>query len=771
MLNAPANLVLNVAPISFTRDTFLAGRLAYTGEDAYRSLRQEHWRTHAFRYDDRYKAILNVSIDGATPPLGTVEQVKISDNLLLAARAIQQSILIWICAKLPILRANKQLIFWGQADETLLLTKALKELGLEHISGLEVPVRYEVDCRMFLDHEEKPFLGLVVDVRTANVIDLPVSMLIAHGFAIEGKYICRRREADLTYVQPGLELVGQVYKSEFNNLKFTDADSTGECSADDALVEPRQEYFQEAIEALFPGHADAVLARLRGLRQPLASAAGKLAQIKSTLAGLKRHRLKIADGVEVAIGDLLESGAALFPDYIATERPTCLFGPQGRQSGAFPDAGIREWGPYLYMQHTRNMPLIGVVCEARHRGTVEQFMNALLNGYPDALFKGYGDNPFRAGLLGKFRLGRVKLEYENCSGPSSKEYASATRRLLERLAETPDLAVVQTRESFKELYGEANPYLVTKARFMMAGVPTQAVKIENMQMTSPQIPYLLNSVALASYAKLDGTPWLILTNQPSSHELIIGIGSAEVGAGRFSVRTRYVGITTLFQGDGRYLLWGLTREVEYDQYPTALLESLRTTVRYVESQNGWEAGDKVRLIFHVYKRLRDCEVEATKLLVHELVEGRYQVEFAFIDISSHHPYRLFDPSQRGAPAGRGKTKGKGFPERGICLQLDRRRALLHLKGPKDIKTEDQGLPPPLLLELHPDSDFVSLPYLARQMYHFTYASWQSFFPATDPVTIKYSRLIARLLGQMKPLPNWDSSVLAVGPLRGRRWFL
>jgi hypothetical protein len=280
---------------------------------------------------------------------------------------------------------------------------------------------------------------------------------------------------------------------------------------------------------------------------------------------------------------------------------------------------------------------------------------------------------------------------------------------------------------------------------------------------------------LASYAKLDGVPWVISTRAPSSRELVVGLGYTEVGKGRLADRKRYVGITTLFQGDGRYLVWGLTREVEFENYAEALLSNLRTTIRYVKQENDWQPGDRVRLVFHVYKPLKNTEIEAIKGLVDDLVQEEYRVEYAFLDLSSQHMHQLFDPSQDGVgyrtDSGQWRKKGKGVPERGICVQLDRRRALLHLAGPRELKTDVQGAPQPLVIDVHPDSDLDDLTYLARQVYHFTFLSWQSFFPATEPVTILYSRLIARALGNLRLVTGWDSRVISVGALRENKWFL
>jgi hypothetical protein len=540
-------------------------------------------------------------------------------------------------------------------------------------------------------------------------------------------------------------------------------------------LEPRWENLEVVIRALYGSKVDGILASLDRLRRPVISALGKLARIEKTLANLKARRITFGNNVSVQLGELLREHNELFPERITTARPTLLFGPQGRNTGPYPDEGITTWGPYMYMQHTRNTPVIAVVSEARYRGRVEQFANALCNGLPDEVWNnGQKSNPYRGGLIGKFRLSKVRFEYEECAAPTAAAYRAAARRLLSRLPEPPDLALVQIKEEFEERRARDNPYYVTKAVFMAVGVPTQNIKIEKIDATRSQSAYLLNNIGLATYAKLGGIPWVISTPGSTTHELVLGMGTAEVADANSGTRTRYVGLTTLFQGDGRYLVWGLTREVEYDDYQTELLASLRTVLRYLQTQNAWEPGDRIRLVCHVYKRLKNCEIDAVKALVRELVVDQFAVEFAFLDISPSHPYHIFDPSQRGKRYGSGnqtRVRGEGFPERGLCLLMDEHRALVHLTGPGEVKTRDQGLPQPLLIELHGDSDFTDLTYLVRQIFHFTYTSWRSFMPATEPVTIKYSHRIAEVLGNLKDVPGWSSDVVAMGSLRERMWFL
>jgi hypothetical protein len=80
------------------------------------------------------------------------------------------------------------------------------------------------------------------------------------------------------------------------------------------------------------------------------------------------------------------------------------------------------------------------------------------------------------------------------------------------------------------------------------------------------------------------------------------------------------------------------------------------------------------------------------------------------------------------------------------------------------------MPFPVILKLHHDSTFVDLDYLARQVFHFASHSWRSFLPASMPVTIAYSQLIAKLLGNLSRLPQWSPDSLR-GRLGRSRWFL
>jgi hypothetical protein len=158
-----------------------------------------------------------------------------------------------------------------------------------------------------------------------------------------------------------------------------------------------------------------------------------------------------------------------------------------------------------------------------------------------------------------------------------------------------------------------------------------------------------------------------------------------------------------------------------------------------------------------------------------LLQDEFAVEHAFIDISAFHQYHLFDGNAPGvqyrSPRGFRGLKGKHIPDRGTAVQLERRRALLQLTGARELKTDEQGAPQPLLIDVHPDSDFDDMTYLVRQIFHFTFMSWRTFMPAGEPVTSMYPQRIANMLARLRKIDGWNSNVLLTEPLRSSKWFL
>ena len=87
------------------------------------------------------------------------------------------------------------------------------------------------------------------------------------------------------------------------------------------------------------------------------------------------------------------------------------------------------------------------------------------------------------------------------------------------------------------------------------------------------------------------------------------MGVAELSGSRTLARQRFVGITTVFGGDGTYLLGNVSRECTYDDYATMIKQSmLLHPLDDVKTRNNWQPGDTVRVIFHAHKPLKRDEI-------------------------------------------------------------------------------------------------------------------------------------------------------------------
>lgn len=774
-------LTLGIAPVIFSTDRVQIGRIVPEQDGTIRQLRRKHGQTHAFRFDSRNGTIANIGLRPDIKPIGEVAEVAVGEHLLLFAIAIEQQLRDWFSGSRKILRPFRPLVCLGKRDK--LLTQALQKAQVRSPDErLEVVAKWSFDLRLLAspDPDAPPSLGLIADVSTSNVIDIPVSELLAKNFDPTGCYVGAPREVDDLMGFSRLRLIGRVKGVENGTLILNDVRSDAESdrvSAAGVFVEARRETLEALTRLLYPSAADRALGELHRMCWPFISGDGKLEKIRRTIDELNKSsknankgslNLSFGEGLSVELGALLDQLSPQFPQMIKTSRPTMLFGVSGHNSNSLPDLGIKKHGPFQYTHNPINEPMIAVLCNKAVKGRMEQFAKALRNGIDDD--KGV----FSGGLTGKFRLTNVRFHFVEIDGDTAEEYAAAARLVLDELPQTPAMALVQIREEHKRRLSEHNPYFVAKSCFMRAGVPVQAVRLETIEQNYRR-DYTLNQLALGVYAKIGGVPWVISTPGVATHELVIGIGSTEVGGSRLGERKRYVGITTLFQGDGRYLVWETTKEATFENYPEALLKSLQTSIRFVQTQNRWESGDSVRLVFHVYKPLKRVEIETVKQLVKGMI-GDYPVEFAFLDISHQHPFQIFDPNQTGISyrsyeTGQNSLKGIYAPTRGTAMLLTQRAALLQMVGAKEVKTQEQGMPRPLLLELHQDSDFSDLTYLIRQAFHFSFMSWRSFFPSHEPVTILYSRWIAQMLGNLKAVPDWDST--ALNQMRDRRamWFL
>jgi len=211
-----------------------------------------------------------------------------------------------------------------------------------------------------------------------------------------------------------------------------------------------------------------------------------------------------------------------------------------------------------------------------------------------------------------------------------------------------------------------------------------------------------------------------------------------------------------------------TAVVPYEQYADALYQTLQRAITTVRKQDNWRSTDKVRLVFHSFKPLKDAEAEAIERTVTDLKLDN--VTFAFLHIAPSHPYLIFDHSQSGIGY-RDPKKGILGPSRGLHMMLGDRESLVVFSGASELKQASDGMPRPCLLKLHRLSTFRDMTYLARQAFEFAGHSWRMLAPEPFPITIRYSDLIAERLSGLNSVDGWDPEAVTYGPIGKTLWFL
>jgi hypothetical protein len=764
-----SRFVLNITPVEFDDAELRVGVLPYESDDQLALLRSMHGETHVFRRVEGTR-IEAVPFVPTAPDVGdSFKTVTLKKELGTAAALIRNALINHLHALPRKVCDYRPITFIADESKENLLQQVCPSTTTCP-AWLSMCPMYEADVRIFRFDQRDPFVGMSLNVCTRRRIARSCHELLADGFPLEGYYVGKHLPNKDHRIQPRFRLVGRVENVENNRLMLSDhRPEEGAIDAVEAFIEAAA--FEPLVRHVFGDAAEATLDRLHGLLIQFRSGPARLERLRSICGYFSNHRLEIVPGVTFrATGFLSQTDRAAFPRIDKAPPVVYVFDHSGNKTQTWHDKGVDDFGPYSAPTFTPTRPRICVVCQRDHKGRIEQFVRKFLRGITAP---GSRRSPFAKGFIRKYALEDATTDFFEAEGASAVAYQKAVWRAVAAQTERGfryDLALVEIEERFHALTGAANPYLLTKAEFMSHQIPVQEFEIETTDIPDNRLQYVMNNMGLATYAKLGGVPWLVRAHLPIAHELVIGMGSAHVGEGRLGDTERVVGITTVFSGDGNYCLSTLSRSVSFDAYGEELLNSLKSTFSRVSRSMNWQPKEHVRLVFHAFKPLKEAEEEAVKALITTL--GDYDVEFAFLHVIEDHPMLLFDEAQKGEPAydGRGGVKGVCAPTRGYFLRLSGHEVLITLTGAKEVKQASDGMPRPILLRLGRGSTFNDMTYLARQINTFACHSWRSYFPSPFPVTILYSELIARLLGHLSTLPQWNPAQM-LGRIGETRWFL
>jgi hypothetical protein len=763
-------LCLSAVEIHVETDTF-RGRLAMYGSDE--DFRQLQATADHFVYRVKGRSgdsqVLVVPLNEPVPE--NTQSLQIHDYQSAVARLIERQLLVRL-PKLE-LRATKHGLERVRRNDDL-VESAFKRLrrkrpaslaGIHKFHRTVFRVRHE-----FLPARGKAFM-LAVEFRRHQEISPPVSELTARGLDLRGLEVFTREDDRRRWV-------GRIV-SVADGRCLVDGDD-GEVKVDAAVtwIEPSTESFTRLLEQVLGRETHQRLIDFEWeQRAEEICGTGYIERLEAVVAFLRNQgAIGVAPGLNVSFGGVvpLQRGGR---NADATDLPQVeyCFSSDRTQVDQLPARGLERFGPIDRSSFDTKEPRLLVVCPAESQDAVDGFVRQLLDGTSDA-----AKGAFRLGLTGTYRLNRVHTRFAPIPldgvqrGVGSRYVESLKAELGRQKAPDIVLVVIRDEDAFVE---QDNPYLAAKALLLRNGIASQEVRVSKINSSKYDLPYILRDIAVATYAKLGGSPWTVRPTMPLSKEVVLGMAHAEFGS-RYSTRTRYMGITTVFNSDGTYLLAAGTARCRYDDYPGELANSVKKTLLRLASDYAWSAGDVVRLVFHTTKPLTGKEVD---MLADEAVGAlgkEIQVQTAFLTIEQSHPYKVLAPHEKGnerfvelLSGGRGKAMvGTCAPKRGLMIDLGRHKRLLCVNGPALMKREGESIPHPLQIDLHQRSTYTDMGALVRQVFHFTGLSWRSMLPVTEPVTIYYPHLIARLLGRFTALPDWHDDLLDTR-LHRSRWFL
>ncbi len=780
-------LILNISRIVF-RDTsdsenngfkkkIEVGKFDFSKEKL-RSLRDENFESHIFRREGEKIACIPYVADA--PRIGeTFEEINLGSPWLKAALARNALInqLFYLNREI---RDYQPVTFLADKSVNFLAQSVPAAVGCP--DWFAVRPLYEADIRVITFAPYSPFAACAFNVSTAWVISRKCSEFLAEGFNLEGLYVASYKSNVDYRVTPKPQTLGRVAKVEDKMLHLEDArEDIKTVSSEEAYLVKDSETIGRCLNHAFGKHAATVEANLGQKLANFRNGKTRLEHLQKVISYVRTWELEIVPEFTFKLNPFIAQPKA-FPAVRTADKPIYVFDAAGRKTDIWHDRGLRNHGPYSSQNFTPTTPKVCVICKASHKGQVQQFLYKLENGIAEnnnvpASPASSGQtnekaSPFAQGFTNKYKLDGVDFDFFTADDDKADSYVKAFREALEKSQNNNfkwDLALVQIEDKFHKLYGDNNPYFVTKAKFLNHQIPVQEFEIETANLHDGQLGYALNNISLAIYAKLGGIPWLIKSNPTIAHEVIFGLGSASIGEGRLGKRERIVGVTTVFTGDGKYYLSNLSKAVPMEDYKDALLANLKATIEKIKKDMNWQRRDHIRLIFHSFKPFQNLEADAVKEAVDGLSD--YDVDLAFLHIADNHPFLIFDEKQTGVYDFRTKgKKGIYAPQRGYFLHLSNYETLMSTTGPGDIKQAEHGMPRPILLKLHRNSTFTDMTYLARQVFSFTCHSWRSFFPSSMPVTIFYSDLIAGLLGNLDNVSAWDVDSM-LGRIGSTRWFL
>lgn len=327
-----------------------------------------------------------------------------------------------------------------------------------------------------------------------------------------------------------------------------------------------------------------------------------------------------------------------------------------------------------------------------------------------------------------FKVKKEKLKYSKFE---IDDFSLSSYKKILASVKSSEIVIVVVDESHEALTPNNSPYYFCKSEFIKRGITTQEVQIQQIEKflsdkKSQIINYTDHNIALNIYAKLGGMGWTIKPNLPKN-ELVIGIGATTDKEGQ-----PILGLTSVFRGDGKYLLGKVFSVTGMKDYRENLQKIVSSTIDKGIEDGIIETDKPISLIFHIFKPAgEDNEIKALQNVIANY--PKYDFEYSFVHIGDGHNYRFFTFDEVNNKPKFEIKGGFGQNQRGTFIKINDRFGFLGLRSNSAVF---------LRIGIDKRSNCFDLEYIANQVYQFAEMSHTSYNKSGKPVTIKYPSLMA-----------------------------
>lgn len=304
-----------------------------------------------------------------------------------------------------------------------------------------------------------------------------------------------------------------------------------------------------------------------------------------------------------------------------------------------------------------------------------------------------------------------------------------------------------------------SPYYLLKAHLLKHGIMSQMVRTDTI--TTKSLEEVAFNMANAIFAKAGGEPWrlwskVISFSGLSKRVAIVGTGISKIPREPgYREYDRYAGYTVLYNDEGQ-LLYIKTFVTEYNKQ-SALRKLKEAIVRAVDEFSAY--GDLDVIIHYAGKELGRLEEEELIKTMKGLGEARnLKVHYVVLRIVRNPLYRVFTKS------------GHGYPPMGFYTRIGKRLILTYTTGYLR-NMSPMGVPIPLLLSIRLSSipiEEINIEALVSSVCELARLNWRNISVFNrEPVTVKYSRLLAYLSASLRETGGLNPEDLPAN----KPWFL